>query len=63
MSGVQLIISRRNKMNLIESIVKERDRLIRLKEMLGQDIELPNFFFYKAQLNAELYALGLDDYI
>lgn len=38
-------------MNLLESIVQERDSLIAFKVALGSELDAPNFVFYKAVLN------------
>ena len=36
--------------NFVQGILEQRDRLIELKRSIGDDLNRPEFFFYKAQL-------------
>ena len=53
-------------MNLVDGILKERDRLIQIRADLGEDWETPNFAFYRHQgqtlidLAANAISGGLD---
>ena len=39
-------------MNLVEGILEQRDRLASIKSAVGEDIDRPEFFFWKASINS-----------